>query len=340
MNEEIKETQNLPAKEPERKETTPFNILEITDEMIDAIVDRYNKFTELQKKLLKENVDYGYPAKRRDQFQKPSLYKSGAEKLSQLFKFIPRFKELRVVEEPKFVFYKIQCDLVKIIDGEEIIFGTGFGVANSAEKTHWAKNPLGNANSILKIAKKRAHVDAVLTTLGASTVFTQDLEDFEDEQLNEITHTKPMEHTPHSQAQVVHAQDKQLNYINNLIRQIAKKYKKDEGFVLSTVLSLLPDGIQFKDLSTVDKSTIITFLKMLNNPKWNPVSKKILSENIDILTIFPILRDKYGKNFEDDVGNVDLILEELEKKEIPIEYSNLTDETVDNLANNHEEPPF
>jgi hypothetical protein len=40
-------------------------------------------------------------------------------------------------------------------------------------------NPADYYNTILKMAKKRAHVDAVLTATAASDIFTQDLEDLE-----------------------------------------------------------------------------------------------------------------------------------------------------------------
>jgi hypothetical protein len=41
-------------------------------------------------------------------------------------------------------------------------------------------NPADYYNTILKMAKKRAHVDAVLTVTAASDIFTQDIEDFVD----------------------------------------------------------------------------------------------------------------------------------------------------------------
>ena len=40
-----------------------------------------------------------------------------------------------------------------------------------------------NLNTVLKIAKKRAFVDAILTATHASKVFTQDIEDIEDLQV-------------------------------------------------------------------------------------------------------------------------------------------------------------
>lgn len=40
-------------------------------------------------------------------------------------------------------------------------------------------NPADQFNTVLKVAKKRSHVDAVLTVLAASDIFTQDIEDME-----------------------------------------------------------------------------------------------------------------------------------------------------------------
>lgn len=44
-------------------------------------------------------------------------------------------------------------------------------------------NPADYYNTILKMAKKRAHVDAVLTVTAASDIFTQDIEDFIDAEI-------------------------------------------------------------------------------------------------------------------------------------------------------------
>lgn len=155
--------------------------LTINQQMIDALKTRYEMLRKLQKDVLEENVDYGYPAGKRDYSQKPSLYKSGAEKLTQLFNLVVDFHEVEAIENEKEVRYKFRCEL-RTVDGR--LVGVGYGMASSFEKQHWKQNPLGNANTILKIAKKRSHVDAVLTGLGASNVFTQDIEDYEPEQLS------------------------------------------------------------------------------------------------------------------------------------------------------------
>ncbi len=59
---------------------------------------------------------------------------------------------------------------VKKVDGQ------GWMIANGGEKVEH-DNPADFYNTVLKMAKKRALVDAVLTTTAASDIFTQDLED-------------------------------------------------------------------------------------------------------------------------------------------------------------------
>ena len=59
---------------------------------------------------------------------------------------------------------------VKKVDGQ------GWMVAKGGEKVE-TDNPADHYNTVLKMAKKRALVDAVLTTTAASDIFTQDLEE-------------------------------------------------------------------------------------------------------------------------------------------------------------------
>jgi hypothetical protein len=182
-------------------------MLVVSKEDIARLKQQYDLFRELQRKVLEEGIDYGFPAGQRDPSQKPSLYKSGAEKLTRLFNLTPKFELLKSEEREDFVMYTFKC-ILKTRDG--FIVGEGYGLANSREKRHWSENPLGNANTILKIAKKRSHVDAVLTGLGASNVFTQDLEDMEDVPTQNKQDTNP-------------ASKKQIDYLLDLIDKLAKK---------------------------------------------------------------------------------------------------------------------
>ncbi|OOC42171.1 hypothetical protein [Thermosipho sp. 1074] len=156
-------------------------MLAIDQQAVKALKKQYDLFRQLQKEVLEEGTDYGYPAGRRNQLQKPSLYKSGAEKLTRLFGLIPEFEIIQTIEKDDFIMYKFRCRL-RTRDGT--VVGDGFGACNSKEKDGWNENPWRYQNNILKMAKKRAHVDAVLTGVGASNVFTQDIEDMEENTRN------------------------------------------------------------------------------------------------------------------------------------------------------------
>lgn len=184
-------------------------LMEIKKENILSVKSQYDMFRELQKEVLEENIDYGYPAGRRDQSQKPSLYKSGAEKLTRLFNLIPSFEILEQIERDDLIMYKFRC-VLKTITGQ--IIGEGYGACNSREKHGWNSNPWAFQNNILKMAKKRSHVDAVLTGLGASNVFTQDLEDMEEHEQNH----------EQNQIQSQPITDKQIKMIHVLIKQVAQ----------------------------------------------------------------------------------------------------------------------
>jgi hypothetical protein len=64
-------------------------------------------------------------------------------------------------------------------------------------------NPADYYNTIMKMAKKRAHVDAVLTATAASDIFTQDIEDLPPEIIpgNKVTaeKTEPVKQNGHTQ---------------------------------------------------------------------------------------------------------------------------------------------
>ena len=78
----------------------------------------------------------------------------------------------------------------KISDAHDLIGGKGFGVKKidgvwkivktSGEKVEHG-NPADFYNTCLKMAKKRAYVDAVITATGGSGDWTQDLEDFSEQ---------------------------------------------------------------------------------------------------------------------------------------------------------------
>lgn len=119
---------------------------------------------------MKDGTDYGtinFGGRK----SKPSLFKPGSEKFLSLFKLIARFEkdsdtwEMAGSEPGTFAY---RCTLVA---SNGAVVGEGRGISKLSEKPGWT------INNTVKIAEKRAQIDAVLRTGALSDFFTQDLED-------------------------------------------------------------------------------------------------------------------------------------------------------------------
>lgn len=124
---------------------------------------------------------------------KPTLLQPGAQVLGQVFKLAQRYHieraEKDLDREPAFIGYQVRCEIYSKESG--VFLGEGVGAANSLESRHrWRYEGEGDNrrkvensdvmsldNTLLKMAKKRALVDATLNVTGASRLFTQDVED-------------------------------------------------------------------------------------------------------------------------------------------------------------------
>jgi hypothetical protein len=146
---------------------------------------------------------------------KPTLYKPGSEKILATFHIAAYPKEVEDLSTDDEIRYRVKVHGLTI-NGD--IIGVGVGECSSNEEKYkwrapvcdeefnetpenrrrekWKKgydgkpnyqlkqvrtNPADVANTILKMAKKRAQIDMTLTATAASDVFDQDLEDIPDE---------------------------------------------------------------------------------------------------------------------------------------------------------------
>lgn len=128
--------------------------------------------------ILKRNVDFGVIPKTK----KPSLYKSGAEKICFAYGLMQRYvieSKIEQTEPEPFFFYTVRCDLIKLNlqNGQEYIFTSGYGSANTKEKRNGFNGAYDAANSSLKMASKRALTAAAIAACGGSDLFTMDIED-------------------------------------------------------------------------------------------------------------------------------------------------------------------
>lgn len=185
-----------------------INALSIIDTVeIDNIANTMAKIQQMQnvvQKTLKKGHDFGeVPGT-----SKPTLLKPGGEKICMLFGLNPEYEFLQTTEDydKEFFSYNIRCTLFK--NGQPV--AQGVGSCNSKEKKYRfinvdeiPENYVGQSeqitdkygrvkykinnpdicslvNTILKMAKKRAFIDAVLQVASLSEVFTQDVEDMGD----------------------------------------------------------------------------------------------------------------------------------------------------------------
>lgn len=101
---------------------------------------------------------------------KPSLFKPGSEKFLSLFKLTATFRKDAETFEMAGSTPGLFCYVCEIKTNQGVIVGEGRGAATLSEK-RWT------INTCIKIALKRAQVDAVLRMGALSDFFTQDLED-------------------------------------------------------------------------------------------------------------------------------------------------------------------
>lgn len=174
-----------PKKAPEAKVNEPAPVAATKDEPAPKATKRTRKtkveseaqavaesIDSVVAKVLKPEADYGViPGCR-----KPSLYKAGAEKLAAYYGYSTSIEVVNRYEnyDKSLVLYEIK---VTVFSREGNIIAEGIGAANSRERKFLRGDFFSQINTVLKIAKKRAYVDAVLTATGSSSLFTQDMED-------------------------------------------------------------------------------------------------------------------------------------------------------------------
>lgn len=138
--------------------------------------------TELRQliaRILVENKHYQKIGK------KDVLLKAGAEELGKFFGFSSQYEDLVVEQvevENKGAMVKVWSASVKcsVLNREGRVLAESYGFYSGDERTdRQGKISPQPANTIVKMAQKRAYVGAILTATGTSELFTQDIEDAE-----------------------------------------------------------------------------------------------------------------------------------------------------------------
>ena len=160
------QTDNLPA------------ALDAAPHFVVTFAEAKHRLQQLQQfisEFMKPGVDYGIVPGT----DKPTLLKPGAEKLCEIYGFSKWVEILHQTEDydrPLFA-YTVKVRLASKTEG--FTEAEGVGAANSREKKFLKQDPFTIQNTLLKMAKKRALVDAVLSATRSSGLFTQDIEDLD-----------------------------------------------------------------------------------------------------------------------------------------------------------------
>lgn len=197
------------------------------------------------KELMIPNIDYGLIPK----CDKPCLFKPGAEKLCDIFGFSKQVEILNRIEdwEKGLFHYEVKVLLTNKRTG--IIEAEGIGSCNNRERKFKNQDSFSIINTILKMSKKRAFIDAVLSATRSSGIFTQDIEDTDDvnnttpinintinshvSKSNVSPKVKPSPITREQQSQIFVAASKNnipLDYVKNLM---IEKYNASESKMLT-----------------------------------------------------------------------------------------------------------
>lgn len=181
-----------------------------------------NLIQEVMKAVMKDGTHFGQiPGT-----DKPTLYKAGAEKVLMTFRIAAQVGQIDDLSSPDEIRYRVTVKGVNQASG--VTLGEGVGECSSnEEKYKWRRpvheneykaapedrrrdkftrtgdvwqqvrtEPADVANTILKMAHKRALVAMTLVVTAASDVFTQDIEDMPEELRDAAAESKPKVQAP------------------------------------------------------------------------------------------------------------------------------------------------
>ena len=199
----------------------------ISLQQIQGTLTKITQFQQLVQSQLKQNHDYGIiPGT-----PKPTLLKPGAEKILMLMGLRSEFEIVDSARdfEKGFFQYQVRSKLYR----GDILITEGLGAANTKESRYLKHDPYSIDNTVLKIAKKRALIDATLLVASLSEVFTQDVEDL-DLKGNQLPQNEKQRQqqslTPDSNDTISKAQAKRMYALAKGDAELCKKIMKKYGY--------------------------------------------------------------------------------------------------------------
>lgn len=145
----------------------------INIQAMQGTMTKINQFQGMMRSTLQQGHDFGIVPGT----DKPTLLKPGAEKILMMLGLRSEFDIVDSTRdfEKGFFQYQVRC---KLLHGDDVIT-EGLGACNTREPKYVKQNAYGIDNTVLKMAKKRALVDAALLVASLSDIFTQDIEDMD-----------------------------------------------------------------------------------------------------------------------------------------------------------------
>lgn len=209
-----------------KREIGPQAVMQ-TPKQLQSQMERDVKIREIINSYIKNNMvsgkDYG-TINIAGKESKPSLFKPGAEKFCGLFKIRATFRKDSETVDMLGNTPGILAYICELVDSQGRIVGEGRGTA----KTDPINGKDFDINKQVKIAQKRAQIDAVLRTGGLSDFFTQDMEDAPKD-LNQGSGPRQPANNSAPSTQ------KQLGFIKNLANERFATKEEFEAFATEKV---------------------------------------------------------------------------------------------------------
>ena len=188
---------------------------------VEATMKKISQFQKVVQSTLHQNHDYGIVPGT----NKPTLLKPGAEKILMMMGLQSEFEIVDSTRdfEKGFFQYQVRCRLLK----GDMVITEGLGACNTRERKYLKMDPFTMDNTVLKMAKKRALVDAALLVASLSDVFTQDLEDMD---LTGARVTGQQRYATDQDGMISKAQAKRMFALAKGNAEIVKQVLNDYGY--------------------------------------------------------------------------------------------------------------
>jgi len=247
------------VQEVQKAQTQAISIIDnVNLQQVSATMQKIAQFQAVVQKTLKKDHDYGVIP---GTGNKPTLLKPGAEKILMLMGLTSEYEVIERVQDYDrgFFAFTVKCTLSR---GDTKVT-EGVGHANTRERRYTSgkqQDPYTLANTVLKMAKKRAQVDAVLTVASLSEIFTQDLEDqLENGLENGYDSQKPKQRP---QAQKTKNESTTEAQLKKLWAAAQKCGLDNEGLhEVARAKFNMPDLASVRDLSKNQVSELIDYIK-------------------------------------------------------------------------------